>query len=160
MVVNKKQLPPKEATAVLLLPFNRYILLAFYGLRILLGDVQPQCAVLEFGIDVLFRDGSAYIEAAAAGSAVPFLTDVLAFLILFVLIQGLGGGDGQVALFQLYLDAVFLEARQVHDHIIAVLVLPDIRLHNVGRMLAIQRRMALAKKVRVHQPAVVHPVVK
>ena len=48
MVVNKKQLPPKEATAVLLLSLNCYILLAFYGLRVLLGNVQPQGAVFEF----------------------------------------------------------------------------------------------------------------
>ena len=74
-------------SSTVLLPFNRNVLLALHSLRILLGDVQPQGAVLKLRLDVFHRNGRPHIEAAGAGAAVPFLTDVLALLILFILVQ-------------------------------------------------------------------------
>ena len=69
--------------------------------------------VLELRLDVVFLDVVAHVERAAALAAEALLADVRA---LFVLVLGLGLGlrrDGEVAVLQLGLDVVLLEARQV-----------------------------------------------
>ena len=75
-----------------------------------LGQRQLQDAVLKFGVDVGGLDAVAHIKAAAALAGVTLLPDVAALLVLLVPVQALGGADGQVAVLQVKLDLVLLEA--------------------------------------------------
>lgn len=112
------------------------------GLRQLLlvglGDRQTQDAVLVLGGDVFRGDVLPDVEAPAAGTGVALLADVLAVLVLLVLVQTLGGLDGQVAVGDLHVDLVLLEAGQVDVQLIAVIGLPHVGLHQVLAVLAIQ----------------------
>ena len=58
---------------------------------------QAQNTVLVFGVDILGLDIT-HIEAAAACTAVAFLTDIAALLVLLILIQPLCGADRQISL--------------------------------------------------------------
>ena len=53
-----------------------------FGLR--LGQAQFQNAVLEAGLHILGLDLVTHIEAAGAGTGIPFLTDVMAVAVLLV----------------------------------------------------------------------------
>ena len=103
-----------------------------------LGNAQAQDAAFVFGADVLGLDVGAYIEAAAAGAGVALLADVLTVLIGLVLIQALGCGDGHIAVLQLHIDLVLLEAGQVNIQLVGVLGFPHIGLHQIPCVLAVQ----------------------
>ena len=47
----------------------------------------------------------------------------LAFLILFLFIQSLGCGNGQVTVLQLQVNLFFLKARQINRKLIAIVIL-------------------------------------
>ena len=49
--------------------------------------IQGQDAVLECSLDVILRYGFAYIEASCEVSVVAFLTDVMTFFVLLVILR-------------------------------------------------------------------------
>lgn len=75
-----------------------------------LGQLQLQDAVLELGGNIGGLQVLAYIEAAGTAAGAALLTDVAALVVLLVQILTAVGGDGQVAVLQVQLDVLFLEA--------------------------------------------------
>ena len=64
--------------------------------------------------------------------------DDLSLLVLALFFKAFGRGNRQVAVLQLQINLIFLEARQVHFQLVAFVVLIQIRLHHACCMLAIQ----------------------
>ena len=81
----------------------------------------------------------------------------LALLILAFFFVALGSGDRQVAILQLQIDLIFLEARQVHLQLIAFIVFLQIGLHHMSRMFAIQLAIHVGFKASEREA---HPVIK
>ena len=109
-----------------------------FGLR----HIQRQDTVLKLG-GHLFGLHIAHVEAAAHGTGVTLPADVAALLVLLILIKTLCGLNSQVAIAQVNADLVFLEAGQIDRQLIAVFLLPDIGLHQILGVLAIQGAAAL-----------------
>ena len=128
------------------IPGSLCAILSFDGNRGGLGQLllltsrqrEFQDAVLKPGGHVLGLHTLAHIEAAAAGAGVPLLADIPARLVRFVLVQALGGADGQIAVLQIHADLVLLEAGQVDVQLIGVVRLPHVGLHQVLGVLPIQ----------------------
>lgn len=70
--------------------FDGNVVGRFKLLRLCLWQGQLQHAVLIFGADIL-RPDVAHIEAALALTAIALAADIPAVLVLFVLIEALGG---------------------------------------------------------------------
>ena len=104
-----------------------------------LGQGDLQDAILKLGGHILGLHLLTHIEAAAALTGVALPAQITAILLLLVLIQALGGTDGQTTVLQLQLNLILLEAGQVHIQLIGVLGLPHIGLHQVLAVLAVQR---------------------
>ena len=116
-----------------------------------LGDEQLQNAVLILGLHILRLHILAHIEAAAEGTGVTLLADITALLILLVLVQSLGGADGQATVLQLDLYLVLLKTGQVHVDLVTVLDLPHIGVHQVLRMLAVQLMFGLREHCAIKE---------
>ena len=85
-----------------------------------------------------------HVEAAGHAAHVTFLTDVLALFVI-LLLQTLAGCNGQVAVLQVNLHLVLVEAGQVNSHFVVVAVVLHVGLHQVLGILAVQGA------VNVHQ---------
>ena len=96
--------------------------------------------MLQLGLDIVFCDVFTNIEAAAQIAGVALLTDKLTgFLVLLILVEAFCRNDVQVAVFQTELNLVLVEPRQLDIDFIAVIALPHIRLHQVLRVVTIER---------------------
>ena len=89
------------------------LLLLELGLLLLLGHVDLEHAVLEACLDVVFLDIVADVERAAALAAEALLTDERALLVLVLGFALRLSGDAEVAVLQISLDVVLLEAGQI-----------------------------------------------
>ncbi len=114
-------------------------------------------AVLKLGLDVFFIDILADVEASGHGTRITLLVDDLALLVLALFFKAFGRGDRQVAVLQLQIDLIFLEARQVHFQLIAFIVFLQIRLHHMCCMFAIQLAIHIGFKTSERET---HPVIK
>ena len=94
--------------------------------------MQGQDAVLKLSADVLGLQLLADIEAACAAAGSTLLADIAALVVLVIQLLIALGADGQIAVVQIQLDILFLEAGQINEHIVAVLVLADIGFHHIG----------------------------
>ena len=110
---------------------------------LLLGDGQLQNAVFKLGGHLAGLHVLAYIEAAAASTGIALLANILALLVALILVQALGRLDGQIAVLQLHIDLILLEAGQIDIQLVAVRGLPHIGLHQVLAVLAVQRVVTL-----------------
>ena len=87
-----------------ILSFNHDDLFLRKLLLFLLGDVQAQHAMLQLCADVRFGERIPHIEAPLHRTSPALLTDDLALLRGFVLIQALSSRHDQVAVLQLQRD--------------------------------------------------------
>ena len=111
---------------------------AFDLAGVLLREFDHQNAGVVLALDFLGLY-VAHVEGSLAGAGVALLTDDAAgLLVLLVLLNALGGGNGEVALLQLDADFVLLEAGQVDGQLVAVLGLVHVGLHDAGSVLAVQ----------------------
>ena len=96
--------------------------------------------MLQFGLDILFRELLAHIEAAAHAAGIALLSDELAGLfVLLILVKAFCRRDVQVPVLQAELNFILVEAGQLDIHFIAVIVLPHIRLHQVLGIVTVKR---------------------
>ena len=107
-----------------------------------LGHGQSQNAILILGADILGTDVLAHVEAPAANAGVTLPAEILAVAVSLVLVQTLGRTDGQVAILQVNSNLILLETGQVHIHLIGILQLPDVGLHQILGVFAVQRVIA------------------
>src|SRR5699024_1822558 len=90
------------------LSFDRNIfLLRNFRFLFFLRDRQLQDTMFEFTFHIFLSYAVAYIEGSLAGSCITLFPDVsAALLILLVLIKSLSGADGQITVFQRYLNLI------------------------------------------------------
>ena len=86
-----------------------------------------------------------HIEAALHDARIALLTEHLAFLVFFVLLQRFLGGDGQITVIEFKVNFVLLEARQINVHLIALIRFLDIGLHDVLCVFAVQRAVNITE---------------
>ena len=96
-------------------------------------------------LDILFRDIATHIEAALHHAGITLLTEYLAFLVLVVLLQGFLRRDGQITVVQFQMNFILLEAGQINIYLIALIRFPDVRLHHVLRVFAVQSMIDIAE---------------
>ena len=110
--------------------------------------------VLEESVfDPMFTD----IEGSLHRSGISFLTDDLTLVILLFLIQALGSSDGQITVIKFNVYVFLLEARQIHQNFIVVIMFLDICQHFSGSMLAIQLTVYI---FQTSEREVIKPVIK
>ena len=131
--------------------------MALEPLDVGLGHAELQDAVLVPGVHVAAGD-VANIEAALHGAGVALAADVVALLVLLILIYALGGADGQVAVVQLDVYLVLLEARQVDVQLVGAVGLADVGLHHVAGLLAVQLAVHTVTPVQIAVDAAVEIV--
>ena len=83
--------------------------------------------------------------------------DNLAFFVFAVLFEALAGCDGQIAVLQLQIDLILLEARKVNFQLVVIIVILQIRLHHTSCVLAIQLVVHIGFKASVREA---EPVIK
>ena len=93
--------------------------------------------MVELRPDLILGDGLANVEASAAGADIPLSADIMRFFFP-VLIQSLGGRNGEITVFQRNLDIFLLEAGQIHFQLIAVILLLDVSGHHSGSIVAVE----------------------
>ena len=117
--------------------------------------------MLELSLDILLGYALAHIEAPAAGTCITLSADVTSgFFLLLVLIQSLGGTDGQISVIQLYGNLILLEARKINLHLVAILHLLNICLHQVTGSSAVQLLVNLAQISVIEKWEIIKPVIK
>ena len=123
--------------------------------------MQGQDAVLKLSADVLGLQLLADIEAACAAAGSTLLADIAALVVLVIQLLIALGADGQIAVVQIQLDILFLEAGQIHEHIVAVLVLADIGFHHIGGTFAKHTagRSGLHGTVKIVLPIVAEQII-
>src|SRR5699024_10139312 len=129
---------PAGSSPLSIIPlFNGNVLILFYlRSRFFLRNPQFQYAMFEFTLDILLSQIVAYIKASLTGSAETFFPDETSVLCLLWRI--LLCGNGHIAIFQSNLYIFFLESGKINIQFIAVLLLPDICLHQIFRSPAIE----------------------
>ena len=100
---------------------------AFYGFFFfLLGNGDRQHAAFEFGGDAVFVNLANIVTAAGAYAS--FAADIALFLLFFF---GAAGADGDVSVFVIQLDVLFVESGQVDLEGIRLIGFGNIRLHGI-----------------------------
>ena len=85
----------------------------------------------------------AHIEAAGAAASVTLAADITAVLVALVLVEPLGGCDGQITVLQIDLDLILAEARQIQGEGIAVTGVTDIGLHQIAGVLTVKGALGI-----------------
>ena len=114
-----------------------------------LRKAQSEDSVLIFCVDIFL--GNVLRLHRSSGSLprrIAHLRMYLPSLSFSSLSRPLAGGNGQITVFQLCCDLIFLEARQINIYFIAVFSLTDICLHHVLCVFSIQR-ILLSKEISI-----------
>ncbi len=77
--------------------------------------------MLVFRLDV-FRLYIADIEAAGASASITLLMKNTLLLVLFVLVKGLFGTDGQITILDIHMDLVLFKAGQIYCEAVSLKV--------------------------------------
>ena len=109
------------------LAFNQNLRgLLFNLLGLFLGNIERENAVLEGCLDIGSIQVIADVEASLEGSGITLTADIMSLIILLVIVLFSLGGDDQIALFEIDIDIVLAEARQIHRQLICAPEILDI----------------------------------
>ena len=121
-------------------------LLLFLHLR----DLKRQDTVVHLGVDIVLGQLITDIKRTAHRPCVMFAADVLTFLVLLIVANLLGCGDGHVTVIQFHGDIILLESRKINGDLVALLGFLYVGLHRMCRPAAIKILINIAH-VRHHR---------